>query len=146
MKLLKEVFCQGASSISILHPFILPFFFFLLAVLAPLSSRAEGLKVTSPTAGEVWHSTLSPPPESYTISGKTKKADGTTIPNATITFTGLSSVQSISNGVYSQTVPDGWSGSVCASKNGCDFACVSVFNITTDKSGVDLICEEHKQY
>jgi len=81
---------------------------------------------------------------SYTLSGRTKKADGTPILNATVNFTGLSSVQSISNGAYSQTVPKGWSGSVCASKSGCNFACVFVSSITGSKSGVDLICDAPK--
>lgn len=88
--------------------------------------------------------TLSTDPENYTLSGRTKKADGTAILTATVTFTGLSSVQSISNGAYSKTVPVGWSGQVCASKSGCNFACVSVPSVTADKPNVDLICEQSK--
>ncbi|CAK8723985.1 hypothetical protein GMJAKD_13450 [Candidatus Electrothrix aarhusensis] len=88
--------------------------------------------------------TLSTDPDSYTISGRTKKADGTAILNATVTFTGLSSVQSIHNGEYSQTVPNGWSGEVCATQSSCNFACVSVSNVTADRSGVDLICDTPK--
>ncbi|MCI5219387.1 MAG: hypothetical protein D3914_09400, partial [Candidatus Electrothrix sp. LOE2] len=42
--------------------------------------------------------TLATDPDNYTLSGRTKKADGTAILNATVTFTGLSSVQSIHNG------------------------------------------------
>ncbi|MDU9048120.1 MAG: RHS repeat-associated core domain-containing protein [Candidatus Electrothrix sp. Rat3] len=88
--------------------------------------------------------TLSTDPDSYTLSGKTKKADGTAILNATVTFTGLSSVQSIHDGEYSQTVPNGWSGEVCATRSGCDFSCVSVSNVTADTSGIDLICGQSK--
>ncbi|RWX52105.1 Fibronectin type III domain-containing protein [Candidatus Electrothrix marina] len=75
--------------------------------------------------------TLSTDPDSYTLSGRTKKADGTPILNATVNFTGLSSVQSISNGVYSQTVPNGWSGQVCATRSGCNFSTCAVRLIFT---------------
>lgn len=88
--------------------------------------------------------TLSTDPDSYTLSGRTKKTDGTAILNATVTFTGLSSVQSIHNGEYSQTVPNGWSGQVCATRSGCDFSCVSVSNVTADTSGIDLICGQSR--
>lgn len=88
--------------------------------------------------------TLSTDPDSYTLSGRTIKSDGTAILNATVTFTGLSSVQSISGGEYSQTVPNGWSGEVCATRSGCDFSCVSVSNVTADTSGIDLICGQSK--
>ncbi|CAK8725437.1 hypothetical protein KKHLCK_16720 [Candidatus Electrothrix laxa] len=88
--------------------------------------------------------TLADDPESYTLSGRTRKADDTAILNATVTFTDLSSVQSISNGAYSQTVPNGWSGEVCATASSCDFSCVSVASVTADTSGIDLICESPK--
>ncbi|MCI5220504.1 MAG: RHS repeat protein, partial [Candidatus Electrothrix sp. LOE2] len=42
------------------------------------------------------------------------------------------------------TVPNGWSGEVCATRSGCDFSCVSVPSVTADTSGIDLICGQSK--
>lgn len=71
-------------------------------------------------------------PNSYRISGKTKEYNGTPIPYATVTFTGLPSVTSASDGAYYKDVNAGWSGTVSAIKTGYTFSTTTINSISSD--------------
>jgi hypothetical protein len=83
--------------------FILPLFFFLFAVLAPLSTWTGCINITSPTTGDSWYTT-----QTYTIRWNTTS----TMPTARIYLQtyGSQRVATITsgtpnNGSYSWTIP-----------------------------------------
>ncbi len=75
----------------------------------------------------------------YRISGKTKDSGGYPIGGATVTFTGLSSVTSLSDGTYRKDVSSGWSGTVSASKSGYTFSSVSISSVSGHRPNTDII-------
>ncbi|MCW5775745.1 MAG: hypothetical protein KIS87_04785 [Phycisphaeraceae bacterium] len=62
-----------------------------------------------------------PPPPEHTISGQVKTAGGSAISGVKLTATGIGSITTTGNGMYSITVPDGWSGTITPSKSGYSF-------------------------
>ncbi len=78
----------------------------------------------------------------YAISGQTREYDGTRVPFATVTFSGLSSVTSGSDGSYYKDVPDRWTGTVSASKSGYTFSGETFSTpVTSDKPGTNIFGE-----
>ncbi len=102
MKPSGNVSCQGTLFSSLFCRFTLPFFFFLLTVLAPLNTWAGCLNVTSPTAGDSWNTK-----QTYTIQWNTTSTQPTARihlqkngkRHSTITSTASN------NGSYSWTIP-----------------------------------------
>jgi RHS repeat-associated protein len=82
----------------------------------------------------------------YTISGKTRKANNDYIAGALVTFTGtygsanLASVTSYSDGTYIRNdVPPGWSGTITAEKIGYTFETITIQPVYGNMPGTHVI-------
>ena len=79
-----------------------------------------------------------PPPEDPVVSGAISTATGTPIEGVLVTFSNNGGTATTdSSGLYSQTVPYNWSGTVTPSKDGYTFDPVELTfqNLTSDRSG-----------